>query len=156
MRGKLLAAALLTVLIIIGCTRKESKGEVFGEGVSLEQVVPVAQVLQTPQKFVNQKVRVKGTITACCQHKGCWIALEADGKQLIVRFKDEAFSIPPTSTGRVVDVEGVLLPAGTVVPMPENKEEMENCPEGEKMAPQAKTTQQPETYTMIATGLVLL
>ena len=104
--GLVVAAAVLTAGV---SAQQEEK---FGSGITLQTATPIATLYESPQKFVGQKIRIDGVVTAVCQEMGCWMALghDATGEQS-VRFKvDHGASIvfPVTAKGRKASAEGVF------------------------------------------------
>ena len=49
---------------------------------------------------------VKGEIGSVCQAKGCWMAMDANGQELFVKFKDYGFFVPMNSAGYEATMQG--------------------------------------------------
>ena len=47
-------------------------------------------------------------ITGACQKKGCWMTMDAAGKEIRVSFKDYDFFVPLDSEGHMATVNGTL------------------------------------------------
>lgn len=53
------------------------------------------------------EVKVAGTISACCQAKGCWMTMPLDEEtEMRIRFKDYGFFIPKDAAGKTAIAEG--------------------------------------------------
>jgi hypothetical protein len=104
--GVIVAAAVLAAGV------SASQEEKFGEGITLKAATPIAALYESPQKFVGQKVRVDGIVTAVCQEMGCWMALGHDENAgQVVRFKVDhggGIVFPVKAKGRKASAEGVF------------------------------------------------
>jgi hypothetical protein len=89
----------------------------FGAGVSLDEVTPLARVIEGPAAYEGKTVRVEGVVTAVCAHMGCWMALApaegAAGKTLMLKVDDGVIVFPVTAKGRRVAAQGVVQRVGT-------------------------------------------
>jgi hypothetical protein len=85
----------------------------YGTGVSLSEVTPIAKLLESPAAFEGKTVRVEGTVTAVCQHMGCWMALapaDAPANAPTVRLKvdDGVIVFPVSAKGHRAAAQGVI------------------------------------------------
>lgn len=132
MKRSLLTAALLLVFAAFAAAqegdesspmkRKATEAEkqaVFDEegrirrGAPLgdSKLVPLADVLESPEKYAGQTVRVEGYVVRSCKKEGCWAELgtEKDAKRTVrVKMKDHNFFIPLRSAGFKAVTEGVF------------------------------------------------
>ncbi len=102
----------LLVLGVVGISFSVSASTTtpYGEALSGVSVVRIADLVNTPEKYVGEKVRVAGLVEDVCPMKGCWIdILENEGRETI-RFKvtDGVIVFPVEAKGREVVAEGVL------------------------------------------------
>ncbi len=107
-----LGAALVLVLAagLTGCGR--NKAEHFGEPFTDAPEVPIAQLLDSPDSFRRQPVRVKGEIERQCPAAGCWLFLrDEEGRSIRVELGDY-FPQLPVHVGGVAEVEGEWIPKG--------------------------------------------
>lgn len=89
-------------------TTRESNGSgLYQAGAPLTEVksARLATVLEHPENYSDQMVRLEGTIDQVCAKKGCWMLLR-DGEAITrVTFKDYGFFVPmdaaPGSTVRI-------------------------------------------------------
>jgi len=160
---KHIVVVLLVSAALIGCSKEGASlpGDKFGQDLTLKKITPVAEVFTQANDLNGQLVRVTGTVTDLCKHKGCWMQVSDGQNVLTVRFKDEAFIIPASAKGRHVDMEGLFVvekvtnPLGTHAACAEGGE---HDGEGECESVRAEETVQRASelrYTMVSTGLVL-
>jgi len=123
----------------------------FGGGVAAQAAaIPVAQVLDAPQKYSGKTLTVEGPIQGVCQVKGCWMTMQHGDKSMRVRFKDYAFFVPKDCAGKTARIEGVF--AVEMVPVEEARHYLED--EG-KPEEAAKITAPVESFTFLASGVLL-
>lgn len=112
----MLLAAVLTLSLLSPATRPDGEATMrhFGEPMSTAELptVAVGELLNNPQQFAGQTLRVTGTITKVCQHAGCWMELGAPAgtTPLFVKFvcPIEGRLIPKDAVGKDAIVEGTL------------------------------------------------
>ncbi|NQV43238.1 MAG: DUF4920 domain-containing protein [Candidatus Marinimicrobia bacterium] len=139
----------------------EVAGDQYGQGLTMTKVTPVAEIFTQAQDLNGQMVRVSGTVSDLCKHKGCWMQVSDGQNVLTVRFKDEAFIIPANAVGRNVDMEGLFIVEKISNPLGSHQA----CAEGgEHSGGGACESERAEKtvhkvadmrYTMVSTGLVL-
>ncbi len=151
------AGMIPLILVLVACSANQSEGEVFGQGVNLDESVAPAVLFASAQDYNGQVVRVQGTITDMCKHKGCWMQIR-DGEQVLtVRFQDEAFTIPLESMGRQVDVQGLFLAESAPQPLGTHSMDGESgCAAGEAGCEAERLAKSLNNFTMVSSGLVLL
>lgn len=154
---------LMLGLGLIACSSETAEvgTDQFGQKLTMSKVTPVAEVFTNASDLNGQLIRVSGTVTDLCKHKGCWMQVSDGQNVLTVRFKDEAFIIPATSLGRNVDMEGLFVveeisnPLGSPAACAEGGEHADGgvCENerAEKMIQKASDFR----YSMISTGLIL-
>ena len=81
----------------------------FGEPMTSENTVSLAALLDSPEDFTGQTVRVEGTIADVCQMAGCWMVIADGERTLRVTMKDHAFSVDKGAATRTGQVEGVVI-----------------------------------------------
>jgi len=102
-------------LLIAFATLQAQKSETYGDGVSLKETTPLAQVIAKPADFEGKTVRVEGTVTAVCMHMGCWMALtpgNADAKTMLIKVDDGVIVFPSSAKGRRAVAQGVIEKIG--------------------------------------------
>lgn len=66
------------------------------------------EAIKNVEKIEN--VIVSGTITQVCQAEGCWLKLKnPEGEDILVKFKENTFTIPKDLVGRTVLVNGTAI-----------------------------------------------
>ncbi len=162
-KNTLILVVFILSLGLVTCSSETAgvAGDQFGQNPTLAKVTPVAEVFTQAQDLNGQMVRVSGTVTDLCKHKGCWMQV-SDGKNVLtVRFKDEAFIIPADALGRNVDMEGLFIVEKISNPLGSHQacaEGGEHSGEGACESERAEKTIHKVAdmrYTLISTGLVL-
>lgn len=155
---------LMMIFCFVACSSEkvEVQGEQFGQSIKLAEAIPVSQVFAQADSLSGKEVRVSGSISDVCKHKGCWIQVTDGNQVLTVRFKDEAFIMPADAKGKNVDCEGLFM-AEKIVSGAED--DHSGCGEGGvhangescEMMRADKTAKESSQmrYTMVSTGLVL-
>ena len=99
----------LTVLLS-GCGKKEAAH--FGPPFTDAPRVTIAQLLETPDAYRRQAVRVAGEIERQCPAAGCWLFLrDGQGRSIRVELGDY-FTELPRHVGQTAEVEGEWIPMG--------------------------------------------
>lgn len=104
--GPVLAIALACVGPVVA-----GSPEVFGAGVQAGDTVSVADLLASPEQYVDKVVRVEGTVAGVCPRAGCWMDLKsADGsREVRVKVEDGVIVFPVTAKGRKASAEGTFV-----------------------------------------------
>jgi hypothetical protein len=82
----------------------------YGEGVTLDQAVPVKALLASPDDYIGKTVRVDGVITGVCEKRGCWMQVTdpETGTGIRVKVDDGVIVFPYTAMGKKASAEGVF------------------------------------------------
>jgi hypothetical protein len=86
-----------------GALRLGSPIEASAEKVSLTDVA------KNPNAFVGKKFATTGTVTAVCQHRGCWMEIKDDSGEAHIKMAGHAFFVPKTASGRKARVFATLV-----------------------------------------------
>ena len=73
------------------------------------QKVALTDVAKNPSAFVGKKFATTGTVTAVCQHMGCWMEIKDDSGEAHIKMAGHAFFIPKTASGRKARVLATLM-----------------------------------------------
>jgi hypothetical protein len=105
LKKTLLAAVLATFLL------PAAAGEgTYGQALTLDTTTAIGDILDDPHEYEGALVRVEGSVSAMCVHKGCWLRLEApDGRLLLTKSTGDKVQVPGEALGRKVTVEGVVV-----------------------------------------------
>lgn len=163
-KQSLLIIIVILSLGLMSCSSEKAEvtGEQFGQGLTLAETLPVSDVFAQASELNGKIVRVSGTISDLCKHKGCWMQVTDGQNVLTVRFKDEAFILPASAAGRNVDFEGLLIAEEVSNPLGAHQacaEGGEHSGEGACESERAEMTIKKVSdmrYTLVSTGLVLL
>ncbi len=79
----------------------------FGAEITADGAVEGEEVLAQLASMDSARIKVRGTISSCCQAKGCWMTMPLnDEAEMMIKFKDYAFFAPMNSSGKSAVVEG--------------------------------------------------
>lgn len=79
----------------------------FGDTISEEGAISVAELKQKMQGNDSLKVKLTGNINSSCQKKGCWMKMDlGNGEEMMIRFKDYGFFVPKNLDGEMAIVDG--------------------------------------------------
>jgi len=81
----------------------------FGDKITDENVLAKSEIIETYKNLkVGDTALVKFTtsVNEVCQTKGCWMRLDLDGDEAMVRFKDYGFFMPKNIANKEVIVNG--------------------------------------------------
>lgn len=88
----------------------EDCGDTISRGAKLSgaPAVALADLLLKPEPFSGKVITLEGKVRQVCQKKGCWMEIAAveKGPGVRVNFKDYAFFVPKTASGRHAKIEG--------------------------------------------------
>ena len=73
------------------------------------KAVALGDVAKSPDKFKDQTFVTTGTVTAVCEHMGCWMEIKDEQSQAHIKMAGHAFAIPRSASGRKARVEAKLV-----------------------------------------------
>lgn len=94
------------VLAVAGSMAGPASSQVYGEGVEIEQVTSIHEILSDPDAFLGQTVRVEGQVLDVCPSKGCWIELGDDAESIQIKVEDDVIVFPSDAKGRIAAAQG--------------------------------------------------
>lgn len=71
--------------------------------------VSLTDVAKNPTAFVGKKFTTTGTVSAVCQHMGCWMEIKDDSGEAHIKMAGHAFFVPKTASGRKAKVLATLV-----------------------------------------------
>jgi hypothetical protein len=83
----------------------------FGAPISETIETSLDDIVQNPAGFKEKTIRTSGTVTAVCQHMGCWMEIGDVEKRAHIKMAGHAFFVPKTASGHHAIVEGKLTGA---------------------------------------------
>jgi hypothetical protein len=76
-------------------------------GAAIEASAPkvaLSDIAKKPDDFVGKTFATTGTVTAVCQHMGCWMEIKDDASAAHIKMAGHAFFVPKTASGRKAKV----------------------------------------------------
>jgi len=73
----------------------------------------LTDVAKNPAAFTNKKFATTGTVTAVCQHMGCWMEIKDDSGAAHIKMAGHGFFVPKTASGRKARVLATLVKSDT-------------------------------------------
>ena len=101
---------LILAILIITFTLNSETIKKFGEEITVKDLTKISTLLEKPENFLKEKVKIKGTIVDVCKNKGCWMELSSDKEfqKIRVKVKDGDMVFPLTLKGKTAEAEGIL------------------------------------------------
>ena len=75
--------------------------------------VALAEVAKTPDSWVGKTFTTTGTVTAVCQHMGCWMEIKDDASAAHIKMAGHAFFVPRSASGKKARVLATLVKSDT-------------------------------------------
>jgi hypothetical protein len=89
---------------------KPSGSQLLGAPISpATPSVALASIAKDPKTYENKVVTTSGTVTAVCQHMGCWMEMKDDSGEAHVKLAGHTFFVPKDASGRHARVEAKVL-----------------------------------------------
>ncbi len=107
-KGNLLCAGLIAagIALLCGSAAPAAEVEIYGDGVELEEVTPIAKILADPDAFIGKTVRVEGGVLDVCPKKGCWIEVGDEHESIRIKVDDDVIVFPATAQGKIAAAQG--------------------------------------------------
>jgi hypothetical protein len=74
------------------------------------QSVALSEVAKSPSNYVNKSFTTTGTVTAVCQHMGCWMEIKDDSSEAHIKMAGHKFFVPKTASGKKARIQATLVP----------------------------------------------
>jgi hypothetical protein len=100
-------AVAITLALTVGLSAAVKK---YGKPLTIKETTKISDIYAQPDKYKNQRVKVKGPIIDVCEERGCWLAVGSDKEFQSIRFKvdDGVIVFPMSAKGLTATVEGVV------------------------------------------------
>ncbi|MEZ4984289.1 MAG: DUF4920 domain-containing protein [Saprospiraceae bacterium] len=153
-----LTFAGFTALLVLATacnTNKQAgmEGTTFGEAFTPGKVMPYTELAAKVPAQDSLAATVRGTVAEVCQVKGCWMTLtDAEGQEMMVRFKDYGFFMPKDISGKEVIMHGQAF--YRVTPVDELRHYAEDA--GKSEAEIAAITEPKKELNFLADGVILV
>lgn len=97
-------------ICMLTITTVQAEQRSFGKPLTITQVTAVSAILDEPEKYAGQAVRIEGLILDVCSKRGCWISVASDrqGETIQVKVNDGEIVFPLAIAGRRAAVEGLV------------------------------------------------
>lgn len=138
---------------VVDKNTEAAEAESFGEAITAEGAVSLAEMIAQMGGMDSLAIKVKGTVDAVCQTKGCWMSIKDDqAGEMFVQFEDYGFFVPKDIAGRQVIMEGYAYLDVTSV------EDLRHFAEDEGLSQEEidAITEPEEELKFMATGVLLL
>ena len=110
---KTFAALLATAMLVTSCAATLPEGEAIGEPLQVRDVVHLAVADASPSDYFDRTLLLEATVTAVCERAGCWMKIEDDGHEAMVRWEDGCggkYAFPTSAVGKRVIIQGSFYP----------------------------------------------
>lgn len=71
--------------------------------------VALAEVAKNPSAYANKTFTTTGTVSAVCQHRGCWMEIKDDKGEAHIKMAGHSFFVPRTANGKKARVQATLV-----------------------------------------------
>ncbi len=126
----------------------------FGEQITADGAIAYSELKSKLEGLDSVRAKVKGTVQAVCQKKGCWMNVNdaTAATEMFVQFKDYGFFMPFDIAGREVVMDGYAYRSVTSV------DDLRHFAEDEGKSKEeiAAITEPVEELKFMASGVVLL
>lgn len=120
----------------------------FGQPLSSKDSVSLANLARDPSAWSNKSLVTSGSVVSVCPNMGCWMVIEDQGVQAMVRMADHSFRVPKDSAGKRARVQGVVNSPAAVAPF--------KCPHGgHACGEEGRARQQGSQVQLEASGVEL-
>jgi hypothetical protein len=106
--GKFFSIAI-AIVVLASCSTEPKQANMgnFGDtSWSTDNALNAEQFMTALSGKDSLETTVSGEITAACQTKGCWMTMDMNGTEMIVKFKDYGFFVPMNSAGHKATMKG--------------------------------------------------
>lgn len=90
-------------------TEVQKEYQSFGDTITDEKVISqkeMASTFETIKAGDSIPVKFTAKVNEVCQSKGCWMKMDMEGEEAMVKFKDYAFFMPKDIADQEIIVEG--------------------------------------------------
>lgn len=98
---------IFSIITILGCEQTNYINGTYGDANwDQNSAISGEELMKILEGKDSLFTIVKGNITAACQAKGCWMSMDMDGNEMLVKFKDYGFFVPKNSANHEAIVSG--------------------------------------------------
>jgi hypothetical protein len=82
----------------------------FGAAIDPKaETVALADVAKNPGAYANKTFTTTGTVSAVCEHRGCWMEIKDDKGEAHIQMAGHSFFVPRTVSGKKARVQATLV-----------------------------------------------
>ncbi len=82
---------------------------VYGKAPKQETpLVTIEALMENPENYLGKVIKVEGKVKEVCPMAGCWLDMEASGKQVRIKVKDGEIVFDKKLVGKQVLAEGTV------------------------------------------------
>ena len=98
---------IFSIIAIIGCQQTNSINGSYGNtDWDQNSALSCKELIKALEGKDSLFTTVTGNINAACQAKGCWMSMDVDGNEMLVKFKDYGFFVPKNSANHEAIISG--------------------------------------------------
>jgi len=100
----------IALLLLAAGTIQADDGKVYGEPLTGNDTIAISELLDNPEPYLGEVVRVEGLVTGVCEKRGCWMSLAGDEEfqEIKIKVDDGVIVFPMEAKGRKAVAEGVF------------------------------------------------
>jgi len=103
--SQILIASLVLAALSCGCGN--GGPQKYGTPIGSVAVVPISDLLSSPEIYLGKDVGVRGMVVQVCQEMGCWFEITESGRRLMIDLEmGRRFTVPRGIVGYTARVEG--------------------------------------------------
>ena len=88
----------------------QASNDKFGAAIDPKsEVVALSDVAKNPSAYSNKTFTTTGTVSAVCQHRGCWMEIKDDKGEAHIKMAGHSFFVPRTASGKKARVQATLV-----------------------------------------------
>lgn len=85
-------------------------GERFGASIDPKsERVALSDIAKNPSAYANKTFTTSGTVSAVCQHRGCWMEIKDEAGEAHIKMAGHSFFVPRTANGKKARVQATLV-----------------------------------------------
>lgn len=88
---------------------KKGPARTFGAAITVNDGMSLTAVADKLDDLKGKPIRVDGQVGRMCVHKGDWLSWKEGDHQIVVQFKDNAFTVPADIRGHKIQAQGYVL-----------------------------------------------
>lgn len=138
-------------------TTANANAEKFGATIDPKtELVALKDVAKNPGAYSNKTFTTTGTVSAVCQHRGCWMEIKDDSGEAHIKMAGHAFFVPRSASGKKARVQATLVKSESEGSCGEGSEQHEANGKGCKAEAEAQLGRPLAKLELVAQGVELL